>query len=53
MHTADILTNALEIGKEIVFTFYWIDSDKWEGRNFNVSVEKKRQHHLVLEAYYN
>ena len=26
-------------GNEIVFTFHWKDSDRWEGRNFSVRIE--------------
>ena len=38
VYTADLDTHQLEPGREIVFTFYWIESDKWEGADFNVGV---------------
>jgi glucoamylase len=40
VHCADLPTEALEAGREIVFTFMWLSSQKWEGLNYSVVVEK-------------
>lgn len=37
MYYVDIDTGKLS-GKSIIFTFHWAEADKWEGRNFEVSV---------------
>jgi glucoamylase len=38
VYTADLPTNGLPIGTLITFTFYWKESDKWEGVDFEVRV---------------
>jgi glucoamylase len=35
----DLATESLAVGREIIFTFYWRTSARWEGRNFSVTVE--------------
>jgi glucoamylase len=39
-HVADLPTNQLPAGSEIVFTFYWLQEQRWEGTDFSVVVEK-------------
>jgi hypothetical protein len=31
MFVADLPTDGLSVGSEVVFTFYWAESDRWEG----------------------
>jgi glucoamylase len=38
-HVADLPTEQLSAGSEIVFTFYWLEEQRWEGTNFSVVVE--------------
>jgi glucoamylase len=38
LHCALLDTAGLETGASVCFTFYWPDSDHWEGRNFEVEV---------------
>ncbi len=35
----DLPTETLSSGREIVFTFYWKNSARWEGRDYQVTVE--------------
>jgi glucoamylase len=39
IHCADLPTEALQPGREIVFTFLWLHSQRWEGVNYSVDVE--------------
>jgi glucoamylase len=39
IHTADLPTSALSPGREICFTFYWPEQQRWEGANFSVAIE--------------
>jgi len=39
IHAADLPTNKLAGGQEILFTFYWQQVQRWEGTNFSVLVE--------------
>ena len=39
LHYADLPADKLKDGAELVFTFYWIEQDRWEGNNFSVRVE--------------
>jgi glucoamylase len=39
VHCADLPTEALQPGREVVFTFLWLRSQKWEGLNYSVIVE--------------
>ena len=36
---ADLPTDQLAVGREIVFTFYWPQEQRWEGRNYAVRIE--------------
>ncbi len=38
LHFADLDTEALAIGSTVVFTFHWAEADRWEGRDFSVTV---------------
>jgi glucoamylase len=40
MHLADLPTGEIRPGAEVVFTFRWPDSGRWEGVDFRVRVEK-------------
>jgi glucoamylase len=35
---ADLPARDLEAGRELVFTFYWPQENRWEGANFSVSI---------------
>ena len=35
----DLPTETLAAGRQIVFTFFWKNSGRWEGQNFRVTVE--------------
>ncbi|MCA9123607.1 MAG: glucan 1,4-alpha-glucosidase [Planctomycetaceae bacterium] len=39
MHYVDVPTKGLPSGTCVQFTFYWLDSQRWEGSDFSVSVE--------------
>jgi glucoamylase len=38
IHIADLTTKALPEKKQVKFTFYWPDTDHWEGVDFIVRV---------------
>lgn len=38
-HVADLPSDELTIGREIVFTIYWTGEQRWEGVDFSVMVE--------------
>ena len=38
VHVADLPTAALEAGRTLLFTFYWLDSQQWEGTDFSVTI---------------
>jgi glucoamylase len=38
LHAADLPSQTLTTGREIVFTFYWKDERRWEGVDFSVVV---------------
>jgi glucoamylase len=40
--TVDLPTERLAPGREIVFTFYWSQEQRWEGVNFTVEVEQSQ-----------
>jgi glucoamylase len=40
VHVADLPTDALSSGAEIVFTFYWPEAERWEGADFTVRLEQ-------------
>jgi glucoamylase len=39
MFIADLPSDQLAVGREIVFTFYWLQEQRWEGTNYSVTVE--------------
>jgi glucoamylase len=39
VYAIDLPTEKLEVGREIVFTFYWPDENRWEGMDYKISVE--------------
>jgi glucoamylase len=39
LHHVDLPTEALPTDREIVFTFYWRNAARWEGRDYQVTVE--------------
>ena len=39
IHTADLPTQKLTSGSKVIFTFYWPEADRWEGRNFVVTIQ--------------
>jgi glucoamylase len=39
VYVADLPTAHLSSGREIVFTFYWPQEQRWEGLNYSVTVE--------------
>ena len=39
IHYMDMDTGKMKTGENFVFTFFWIDSGNWEGKNFTVTVE--------------
>ena len=38
IHIADLETDDMETQETIELTFYWSDADRWEGRNFSMTV---------------
>jgi glucoamylase len=41
LHWVDLPTAGLPAGATVIFTFYWPQADRWEGRNFQVTVASK------------
>ncbi len=39
VHVADLPTEGLSSGAEVVFTFYWPDDGRWEGADFKVRLD--------------
>jgi glucoamylase len=37
-HVACLSNDQLALGRQIEFTFHWIEADRWEGENFTVTV---------------
>ncbi len=40
MHASDIDASEMNSGDRILFTFYWKDSNKWEGTDFSVLIDQ-------------
>ena len=40
LHHLDLPTDTLSSGRQIVFTFFWKKSARWEGRDYQVTVEQ-------------
>lgn len=49
LHLADLPTHDVAAGSAVVFTFYWQDSQRWEGNDFRVVVEKQHAGPAVLQ----
>ena len=41
IHIVDLPTDSIPAGRRLSFTFYWADADKWENKNFDVSITIK------------
>ena len=39
VHVADLPTATLPSGSHVTFTFYWLESGRWEGTDFDVLIE--------------
>jgi glucoamylase len=39
VHAVDLATEKLAVGREVVFTFYWPNEDRWEGKDYSIVVE--------------
>ena len=39
VHFADLPTQALQSGREVTFTFFWLQAQRWEGADFSVRIE--------------
>jgi glucoamylase len=39
IHAADLPTGGLEAGRSVVFTFFWLEQQRWEGTNFSVNFD--------------
>jgi glucoamylase len=39
VYAVDLPTGALASGRQIIFTFFWPEADRWEGRDFTVVIE--------------
>ena len=39
LHHVDLPAETLATGRQIIFTFYWKDAARWEGRDYQVTVE--------------
>lgn len=40
VHFAELPTGRVAAGREVRFTFYWQEADRWEGRDFNVRIDR-------------
>lgn len=38
MHVADLPVNQLPAGASVIFTFYWVNDQRWEGTDYTVQV---------------
>ncbi len=38
LHYADLQTERISAGTSVMFTFYWIEADRWEGIDFEIKV---------------
>ena len=41
IYLVDLPVSALKAGKSVVFTFHWLDPDRWEGQDYEVKVNEK------------
>ncbi len=42
IHTLNLPTASLPVGGQVVFTFYWLEEKRWEGTDYQVTVEGKK-----------
>lgn len=47
IHVVDLPSAQLDAGAELVFTFHWTGSDRWEAENFRVTVYQPSQENRV------
>jgi glucoamylase len=40
IHLLDLPTDKLPAGSMVKFTFYWPEADRWEGRDFSITLEQ-------------
>ena len=38
LHYADLQTEKIAAGTAVIFTFYWLDAGRWEGKDFEVRI---------------
>jgi hypothetical protein len=38
VYVVDVKADQLPSGGQLVFTFHWAESERWEGRNFDISL---------------
>jgi glucoamylase len=38
VHVVDLPTSRLKKGKTLQFTFYWVEEERWEGRNYDIEI---------------
>jgi glucoamylase len=50
IHVADLSTADLPEGRQIQFTFYWPDADRWEGKDFVVCIAAGRGATGIMKA---
>jgi glucoamylase len=41
VYVADLPTRKLKDGDTVVFTFYWLDADRWQGENYTVQIGRR------------
>jgi len=49
IHYTDLPTTALPPGKQVLFTFYWPQADRWENKDFPVSVSAEAREGLAVK----
>ena len=48
IHYIDLPIDNLADGTKVIFTFYWINSEKWENKNFEVVIKESKQNELTI-----
>ncbi len=41
VYYADLLTTHLAVGDTVTFTLLWVESEKWEGTNYSVTISRR------------
>ena len=49
MYYADLPTTKIPEGKQVLFTFYWPQADRWENKDFSVSVSVEAHEGLAVK----